>query len=468
MFYRAITTKDTYTENAMPAHSTSSNNVLDMFFKMGGSRGMSEGDIVRMFSLALNENPLLTLKALFYNRDIRGGQGERRSFRIMFKYLCENYPKLAIANLHLVPEYGRWDDIFSAFDTSVQPLAIDFILSQLKAGDKLCAKWMPRENKSGDNYAKILMSAWHLSPRQYRKLLAGNTDVVESQMCAREWKLINYNHVPSKAINNYRSAFMKHDAGRFSDWLASLAKPESGNKIHAGAIFPHDIVKGYMNFGRKLDATLEAQWKALPNYVPEGRKILPVCDVSGSMTIMDGLPMRVSVSLGIYLSERNVGPFKDGFITFSAKPTLQILKGNLLDRVNQLETSKWDMNTDLEAVFHLILSKAREYVLAPEEMPNEILILSDMQFDRCVQNPNNSAMDMIRDMYARHGYAVPNVIFWNLRTGSGVPVKFDERGVALVSGFSPSLMKSLLNGDLTPMKMMLSILESERYSKVTI
>jgi hypothetical protein len=431
-----------------------------MFFKMGGSRAMSDGDLETMFTKAILDDRLLATKALFYNRDIRGGQGERRSFRIMFRFLCEHYPDVAIANLENVPYFGRWDDVLVALGTKVEKQALDFILYALKNGDKLCAKWMPRENKQYGAIAIYLANRWKLSARMYRQLLAGNTEVVEDIMCSNEWGEINYNHVPSKAINKYRTAFYRHDAERFAGWIESLSKPESGNKIHADAIFPHDIVK---KIGFNNNDLLEAQWKALPNYMPEGRKILPVCDVSGSM---HGEPMEVCVSLGLYLSERNIGPFKDGFITFSAHPELQILKGTLAQRIQQLKTAQWDMNTNLEAVFRLILSKAIAGRVSEEDMPSEILILSDMQFDQAVRNNSASAMDMIRGMYNQAGYVIPNIIFWNLRTSTGTPVKFDESGTALVSGFSPSIMKSLLGGSITPMKMMLSVLDSERYSVV--
>ena len=466
--FRAISTNDEVTENGMPTNSTSSNFVLDMFFKMGGSRGMNDKEIISMFSRAMSENPLLATKALFYNRDVRGGQGERRSFRVMFNYLSTIFPDIAKKLLVFVPEYGRWDDLFTTLGTPVWSETTDLILSALKNGDKLCAKWMPRENKKFKDIADILMEDWELSPKQYRKLISGNTQVVENLMCSNKWGKVNYNHVPSKAVNQYRNAFSRHDPERFVAWLESLKKPESGNKIHAGAIFPHDIVKKYINGGRQ-DEVLETQWKAQPNYLPEGRRILPVCDVSGSMSTGDGLPMEVCISLGIYLAERNVGPFKDGFITFSNRPELQILSGKTLhSRVSQLHRAHWEMNTNLESVFSLILGRAIQFKLPEEDMPTDILILSDMQFDQAMRNPADSVIRMIRSDYLTAGYEIPNVIFWNLRTSNGIPVKFDEKGTALVSGFSPSIMKSLLGGELTPEFMMLKVLNSERYSKILI
>ena len=473
-FLNALQTRDARTENDMVTHSTSGSRVLDLFYGMGGSRQMGETAIIRLASSAFGEDALLTTKAMFYNRDVRGGQGERRSFRLMFRWLCENYPEIAIKNLTNVPFYGRWDDLFVAVNTPVEVPAIDTIASALKAGDKLCAKWMPREGKgkTSGRYkdAMVLRKYLDLTPRSYRKLLAGNTQVIESFMCSGKWESIDYNHVPSVASNKYRHAFGKHDFTRYSAWLESLSKPESGNKIHADAIFPHTIVHGYLSnhYGgiKGLDKTLEAQWKALPNYVPDGQSFIPVCDVSGSM---NGEPMEVSVSLGVYLSERNKGPFKDAFLTFSGHPKLQVLTGDTLrGKIEQLETSQWDMNTDLEAVFKLILSKATSGSVPAEDMPQTILIISDMQFDQCIEKPSNTAMDMIRRQYETAGYKIPNVVFWNVRTSQGIPVKLDEQGTAIVSGFSPSIMKNLLSGEMRPDAVMLRTLLDPRYDRVVI
>ena len=462
--FNAMTSNDEATTNGMVTNSTSSNYVLDMFFKMGGSRTMDEPEIERMFSLAFHENPNLALKSLFYNRDIRGGQGERRSFRIMFHWLCDNYPEVAKRLVKFVPVYGRWDDLLVTYSTAVGPLAVDTILNALKTGDKLCAKWMPRENKSGKKYALALMSAWKLTPRNYRKLLAGNTKVVETLMCNNEWPAINYNHVPSKASHLHRNAFLKHDEDRYREWLTDLSKPETKAKVNAGAIFPHDVIRPYFQYSAGEDKLIEAQWNALPNYCPDSNKVIAVCDVSGSMT---GLPMEVCVALGMYVAERNNGIFKNGFITFSERPTLQILNGRTLRaRVSQLSKATWDMNTNLEAVFKLILGSALSANLPESDMPDTILIMSDMQFDQCTKSPNDNALGMIKREYRDHGYNLPNVVFWNLNTGPGVPAKFNQRGVALVSGFSPSILKNILSGEMDPIKQMMAVLMSDRYAEI--
>lgn len=466
-FISALTTKDDLTENLMSTHSRSGSAVLDMFFKLGGSRDLPEDEIIKIFINAFSEDKLLALKSLFYNRDIREGQGERRSFRIIYKWLCENYPEIAEMNLILIPAFGRWDDTFVALDTPVENELLSMIVERLLNPNtsKLLKKWLPREGKKNDIIAKKLMKLLGISPRSYRKMLSSGTDVVETKMCKNEWNKINYNHVPSIASKKYRKAFYRHDEERYSAWVESLSKPESGNRIHAGAIFPHDIVKGYA-FESKINGTLEAQWKALPDFVQEGVNFIPVCDVSGSMR---GLPMEVCVSLGIYLSQRNKSVFKDSFITFSARPKLQLLTGKTLyEKIRQLETAHWDTNTDLEAVFRLILNQSLKNSVPKEDMPKNIIIISDMQFDMCIHSPTDTGMEMIRRMYLESGYDLPNVIFWNLRTSKGVPVKFNEQGVALISGFSPSIMKNILGGEANPMAIMLNTLNSERYACVTL
>ena len=254
---------------------------------------------------------------------------------------------------------------------------------------------------------------------------------------------------------------------KFGKWIEGLSKPDSGAKIHADAIFPSDIVKAVLSAPSVKERTLcDEQWKALPDYMPKGKKILPICDVSGSMS---GDPILVCLSLGIYLSERNIGPFQNGFITFSNHPVLQILKGSTLyDKCRELNHAQWDMNTNLEATFKLILDQAKRYSLPQDTLPDSLVIISDMQFDRCVREPNDSSMEMIRRMYSEAGYNLPNIYFWNVRTSQGVPVKFDEKGTALISGYSPSIMKSFLEGDIDPIRIMEKTLLSERYDKVTI
>jgi len=468
LFDNRYQTKDTYTENGMPTNSSSGSWVVDLFFKMGASRNTSEGSLESLLMNAWAEDPALTIKAVFYNRDIRGGQGERRSFRIFLKWLAYNQLEVLLKNINLVPEYGRWDDLFGLL--GIQPQLDEAIhgliwYNLVTKPNKLLAKWMPRENKKGHDYAIHFMKVYGLSPEQYRQLLVRNTEVVETLMCQKRWEDIKYAQVPSVAMNKYRKAFSKQDATRFTAWIQDVKSGKS--KVNASAIFPHDIVrKVYGGYGREDADAVQIQWDALPNYLEPGKQVLPICDVSGSMS---GDPMLICIALGIYLAERNVGIFQNEFITFSDRPTFTVLKGkNLYEKVNQLSRADWNGSTDIEKVFNTILFRANGAKLNAEDMPDTILILSDMQFNQCIQNASDSALEMMRKKYETAGYKMPNIVFWNLRDSTGVPAKVTESGVALVSGFSPSIMKQVLSDDLSPMGVLVKTLMSERYAPVTL
>lgn len=499
-FLNAMQTKDMFTENRMPTHSTSGSYLVDLFYRLGATRNESEEKIIEYFKKAFYEgdmdSALNSWKLALYGRDVRGGQGERRFFRIILHWMALNHPSFVERNLINVIEFGRWDDLFIIFDGDIliedsytpiradlKEITADFILSALKKGDKLCAKWMPRENKKNGHIAKYLREQWKLTPKQYRQLLAGNTEVVENLMCKNDWKNINYEHVPSVAMNKYKTAFYKHDLDGMTNYVDAVKKGEK--KINSSVLYPSDIVKTIMptvhshysysntygiyentvivTAGKELQDVAQIQWDALPNYVREGESFIPVVDTSGSMS---GEPMINAVSLGLYLAERNVGPFKDAFITFSEKPELQVTKGTLHDRICQISGANWGGNTDLEAVFDLIITKAIESNVPQSDMPKNIIILSDMQFDQAVK-VNNSALEMIKDKYRQAGYEIPKIVFWNLRNSYGVPTKSTEVGTILVSGYSPSMMKELFSAQ-TPIEMVMRIINSERYERITL
>jgi hypothetical protein len=453
---------DTTTENGMPTHSTSGSFVLDMFYQMGAARSMSEVELVKMFLLAYFENPLLTTRLMFYNRNIRGGQGERRSFRIFLKTLALFNPAVVNKNLHLIPFYGRWDDLFALYDTALEEAAIHLISEALFRGDGLCAKWMPREGKKGfKEYAQPILVSLSLSRREWRKILAGFSDTVENAMCANAWSEIKYEHIPAKAMLKYRKAFKRRDGERYGEYLEAVK--QGTKKIQAGTLYPHELARVCLR-GETDSEQLNLQWEALPDFVGDGLSFLPICDVSGSMA---GEPLEASIGLGLYLSERNKSVFKNAVISFSARPQLHIVRGELSDRVYQLNRLEWGFNTNLEAVFDLILRAAVRGGATQAEMPTHLLILSDMQFDMGVREPSQSAMEMIRSRYQAAGYTCPQVVFWNLRTSQGVPAKADEQGTALLSGFSPSAMKALLSGRvLDPWTVLLDTLAP--YEQVTI
>jgi len=468
----ALQQSDTLTENGMVTNSSSLNSNLDLFFKIGAYRKASYQDIVSTFSLAFNESPIDALRILFWGRDIRGGAGERRFFRTCLEYLAKNHQEAIFKNLHLIPEYGRWDDLLHFWNTKLQSEAFDLIKESLDKKNGLCAKWMPRKG----NVANSLRKHFKLTPKQYRKLLVEATNVIETKMCSGKWEEINYSQVPSLAAARYQKAFAKKDEKRYADYLELLKNPlqNPGVKINAQAVYPYDVIKSLQ---KGIAEVANEQWKALPNYM-EGAKdmILPVVDVSGSMsTPASGSSVScldVSVSLGLYISERNEGPFKDYFITFSESPELQKLKGNLIERYNQISNSEWGMSTNLESVFDLILNQAIKHDVPENEMPGKILILSDMEFNSAIDSSSRdlSAIELIRIKYEEAGYKTPNIIFWNLQSrGKNLPVRFDENGTALISGFSPSILKSILAcKDINPISIMRETIDSERYQKISI
>ena len=327
---------------------------------------------------------------------------------------------------------------------------------------------MPRKGVVANKLRKMFRT----TPKQYRKMLVDLTNVVESKMCAGDWESIDYSKLPSLASSRYQKTFNRNDKERYNEYKQSLL--DGTAKVNAGAVYPYDIIKS-MNQGGD-DIVNNKQWESLPNWM-EGsvERILPVVDVSGSMGVeVGGNPnlscMDVAISLGIYISERNEGNFKDAFITFSNNPQLQYLTGSLRDRLQQLRRADWGMSTDLEAVFNLILNQAKINNVPEDNMPTKILILSDMQFNQATRRDEFSAQSMIEAMYEEMGYTKPDIIYWNLNAkGGNFPVEFDKNGTALVSGFSPSILKSILGGkDMTPESILMDTVNDERYSVVTV
>ena len=469
-FANAVRNQSARTENGMKALKSTTSSCVDLFFKIGASRGK---DIVPGFTAAYVENRDYALRIAQWARDVRGGSGERKLFRDILSHLAKTDKDAALALMFKTPMLGRWDDVLVLLGTELEKDAVMMIEDALTKGDGLCAKWMPRK---GEEAAKLrTLLGW--TPKFYRKRLVELTKVVETQMCAKQWDEINFNHVPSLASARYKKAFARHTE-KYKEWAAKLVStdPEVRKevKVNAGAVYPYDVLKGVYSlaYDKANRDHVIAQWEALPNYVGDA-SILPLVDVSGSMTCPAGgynsksqvSCLDVAVSLGLYLADKNKGKFKDTFLTFSSSPQLLNLKGNILQKAEQMVKSQWQMNTDLHKAIAKILEVAVAHSVPAEEMPKMLLILSDMQFDACTRH-DDSAIEMIGRKYAEAGYTMPQVVFWNLNAADNVPVKMNQSGTALVSGFSPAIVKSILSADVeqfTPQAMMLKTIMNEKY-----
>ena len=436
------------TANNMKAQKSTMSPVVDLFYNIGASRGKN---INAQWEAAYQADPDLAIRIALWTRDARGGAGERQLFRDVLLHM-EKFHREDLLNTKIlakVPELGRWDDLLVFTDLDVRSKAYDLIRQALAEGNGLCAKWMPRKpSKDVSKEAFLaLRSALGLSPKAYRKLLVNNTHVVETAMCAKDYAAVNYSHVPSLAMSRYMTAFMKNDMTGFTAYRESLKKGEA--KVNAAAVYPYDIIKS-LKAGGDVSVN-DAQWAALPDYM-DGTNVLPLVDVSGSMGCSAGKNgnvtcLDVALSLGLYCADKNKGAFKDMFLTFSERPELLQLKGSLSQKMVQMNRSAWSMNTNLHKAFEKILNLATVANVPQADMPSVLLILSDMQFDQCAQY-DDSAMQMIERKYEAAGYKVPTIVFWNLNAAYGnAPVSYNKKGVALVSGFSPAIMKAVLAAD---------------------
>lgn len=480
---QSMTTDDSRTLNGMLTNSTSSNACVDLFFVIGAMRSQRNNktrmeELTIMFDKAYRENSLVAMKILFWARDVRGGAGERDVFKTIVKHLAVNNTEALMKNLTIIPEYGRFDDLFAVFNTPAERAAIEYIMAimlgenQMKA---LCAKWLPRLGGKISADKKLIANkirvAMGLTPKEYRQLVASLTNVVETAMCNKDFSSIDYQKVPSLAMSRYLKAFGKNDQERFGAYISAVEKGEA--KINSSAIYPYDVIKS-LSSGNESAANV--QWNALPNYLDGNTEsIIPMVDVSESMAgyegkITDSLTAYdVAVSLGMYIAERTEGTFKDHFITFTSQPTLQSLSGSLSQRLRQIKGPK-GYDTNIAAAFNMLLDAAIRGRVPQSHMPSKILIISDMEFNNSyIRGTEVSAWNMISEKYRAAGYTRPNVVFWKVNSISSGnnPVKFDQSGAALISGFSPAILKSVLSGDiLSPERVMLKTINDPRYSKV--
>ena len=478
--------KLTLTENGASAYSTSGDALLDLFALAGSLRSRLYA-VDGKYALALTEDKLLAAKLAFYTRDARGGLGEREAGRRMFAVMAEMEPEIMRKNLALIPYFGRWDDVTALLDTPVHGDVIALIRDQLsrdmeavKNGEpvSLLAKWLPSVNTSsrkarlsGARIAKEL----GMSERNYRKTLSAlrsALNVTEVRMTAKDYDSIRYESVPSYAMKNYRKAFARNDADRFNAYMESVEKGDA--VIRSAVLYPYDITEKYMNFSgwnmrmRETDRVLEAQWKALPDYVEGENNFLVMVDVSGSMY---GRPMATSVGLGIYFAERNKGAYAGTFMTFTNQPRLVKISGETLrDKIASVLAAGVGYNTNLELAFDTVLNTAVRYNMPQSEMPKSIIVISDGEIDRLTRQTRWGFVDEMKNRFEKAGYTMPNLVLWNVASRHDVfHASKDAVGVQMCSGQSASVFMSLIrNVGTDPYEYMVRVLNDERYDAVTV
>ena len=484
---------ESYTENSALSFRTSGKELLDLNFAVASLRGATDETIMDMFMKAFYEDKILAMKWLFYARDIRGsGLGERNLFRVVMSSLAKDYPAIVTKLISLIPEYGRFDDLWCLLDTDFKAniiemvraqLTIDIANMKLEQPTSLLAKWMPSINASSPitvRYAKILCKGLRLSSKIYRKTLVAlraYIDVVEVKMSAKRWDEIKYEAVPSKANLVYNGAFLKNDEDRRRGFLSALEKGET--KINSSVLYPHDIVHKYKEYRRKdKDIALEEMWKALPNTVLGCGNTMVVADGSGSMrtTISKTCTTALDVAqaLSIYFAERSSGQFKDKYITFSERPQfVDLSQGkSLIEKI--LIANRFDevANTNIEAVFELILATAVRGKMSQSNLPNNVLVISDMEFDQCAEGTYGTALnkklfEVIGERFVAAGYQLPRLVFWNVNSRTkAIPVIENDLGVALVSGFSTNIVKMVMSNKADPYECLIEALSVPRYQVI--
>jgi hypothetical protein len=456
------------TWNGDVAHSTTWDKGLDLFGAIGSLR-KDQGRALNLFKTAYDSNVDLAVRIALWARDVRGGAGERESFKTILKWLGEHKADVAIQLVPMVAEVGRWDDLFVLLSTGAKEAVIHELAKALMEGNGLCAKWMPRKGP----VAAQLRTEFGMSPKQYRKLIVSLTHVVETAMCAKDWTSIEFGKLPSLASARYQKAFERNAPSQYAEYVKALEKGEA--KINASAIFPHDVVMSAKNGN---DTVASAQWKALPNYM-EGtnEKVLAMVDVSESMSCginggsmyaaTSGVScMDVAIALGIYCSERNEGPFKDHIVTFTRSPKLLNVGGSSLKARAAAARKDVGYDTNFDAAYRMILDAAVGANVPAEDMPTMLLVLSDMQFNPSSWNYNKTANERLKAAYQAAGYTVPKMVYWNLNAASGnQPITMHDKNCALVSGFSPSILKSVLNAkEFDPASIMHETVMVERYN----
>ncbi len=474
-----------YTANGAVSNASTMSDCLDFFATAGALRNASDEEITARFIRAFAEDRDIAMKTLFFARDIRGGLGERRAFRVIIRYLADNYPDTVRKNIANIAEYGRYDDILSLIGTASEAEAITYIRENLNKDMKsmqaqesvsLMAKWLPSVNASSSETvrtAKKIAKAMNMSDASYRRMLSSlraYIKIIENNLREKDYTF-SYEKQPSKAMFKYRKAFIRNDEERYRDFMCR-AKSEP-SVLKTGSLTPYDIVNSVLKNRSGMSGeereVLDTTWNALENYVNSDNTLV-VVDGSGSMycDFFSVKPAAIAESLGIYFAERNKDAFANCFITFSANPRLVEIKGrDIFEKVNYCMSFNEVSNTNIEKTFDLILNTAVKNRMKQSDMPSRLIIISDMEFDYCADDSEMTNFEAAKAKFAKKGYKLPQLVFWNVNSfNRQQPVTMNEQGTILVSGMSPQIFSMLKEGKLDPYAFMMSVISSERYERV--
>lgn len=473
----------TRTENGAVTYCSTRSECLDLFATIGALRGESEQEITERFLRAYAENADLAMKTLFFARDIRGGMGERRVFRVILQWLAENEPRSLEKNLPYIAEYGRWDDLLTLLGTPCEEQVLQWVRQQLEVDlaamengkeVSLLGKWLPSVNASNGNavhQAKHIARFLGMNDARYRKMLSAlraKIRIIENHLREKDYTF-DYAKQPSGAMLKYRKAFLRNDMERYAAFLRRVA--EGAQQLHTGTLMPYEIIRPFFtetSLSEEERKAIDVTWNAQENFAGE-ENALVVIDGSGSMYgWADPVPASVALSLGIYYAERNTGAFHNHFITFSEHPRLVEIRGrDIFEKVRYCSRFNEVANTDLQQVFALILDTAVKHRVPQAEMPAKLYIISDMEFDGCVEGGSLTNFECARQRFAQHGYALPEVVFWNVASRNRQqPVRFNDSGAVLVSGCNVRIFSMLKEGTVSPYAFMLEVLGAERYAPI--
>ena len=496
-FLNAMTdaTNFTYTENGALTHRTTKSDLLDMFAMGAAMRTRSDEDVILMFRKAFAENPKYALKCLFYIRDVRGGQGERRFFRLCMKDLAKNNAEAARRNLEHIPEFGRWDDLYLFVDTPLEKEAFNFIKQQLTLDitcktPSLLAKWLKSENTTSKNSRKLAgktRRALGLTRKQYRKVLSvlrERINVLERLMSAGKWDEIEFDKIPSRAGMIYKNAFARHDIERMkNDKVQSYADfaQDTTKKVNAKVLYPYECVHEALCAGDVTQINIvNKYWDNLADYF-NGAAFngMAIVDTSGSMYGYEAsAPLNVAISLGMYCGMKAKGPYANHFITFSSNPTFVKIEGvDFCDKVTRMAGADWGGSTNVEAAFDMMLDVAIKNNLTQADIPENLIIISDMEFNSCVtsglrstdrwgygsRGVNDTLFEAMAKKWRAHGYDLPKLVFWNVQARQNNIAMRDDGYVSYVSGMSPTIFEQIMSGK-TAADLMYEVLDQARYS----